>query len=356
MIPREYWVPGAMPINTSVFGGVDDGAIVGGVDDGATVQRPRPTSSGGSGGGGTGSTGGGRGQMTFREFIQYQNQQAQAAARADAQTQRQGVYDWVQSTFDQWGMPAGFADQVINIVQDARSPEQAMTMIRDTAQYKERFAGNIARTKAGYGMLSEAEYLGLERSYRQSLRAQGLPEGFYDDPKDFAEWIAKDVSPEELGARAELAGNLAQQKDPQLWKELRARGITKGDAAAFLLDPDRALPAIQRKLSSAEIGRQAREAGLKFGTKFENSLVDKGITVDAAGQAFDKVAAEEDDLDALAARYGEKEFGKKGLVKAELGMKKKVAQRKKSLASRERAQFGGQQAGSASQAFGGSGF
>lgn len=290
--------------------------------------------------------------MTLREYIEYQEQAAQSAARAQARETRLGVYDWVRSSFQQWGMPDGFANEVIGIVKDARSPEQAMTMIRDTDAYRTRFAGNIARAEAGFGMLSEAEYLNMESSYRQSMRAAGLPEGFYDDPNDFADFISKDVSPEEIAARAEIAGSLAQQKDPQLWKELESRGITKGDAAAYMLDPDRALPAIQRKLAGADIGRAAREAGIKVKNKFENKLVDKGISTEAAKAAFVSVKAEEKDLDALAARYGEKEFGKKGLIKGELGLDKgKTVARRKSLASRERAEWAGQ-AGSASMAFG----
>lgn len=342
--------PNGMPLPSQ---GVDDGAHVV-VDDGATKDRPRNRGGGGKPSPMPQTINRPRpdSNMTLREYIEYQEQAAQSAARAQARETRLGVYDWVRSSFQQWGMPDGFASEVIGIVKDARSPEQAMTMIRDTDAYRERFAGNIARAEAGFGMLSEAEYLNMESSYRQSMRAAGLPEGFYDDPNDFADFISKDVSPEEIAARAEIAGSLAQQKDPQLWKELESRGITKGDAAAYMLDPDRALPAIQRKLAGADIGRAAREAGIKVKNKFENKLVDKGISTEAAKAAFVSVKAEEKDLDALAARYGEKEFGKKGLIKGELGLDKgKTVARRKALASRERAEWAGQ-AGSAAMAFG----
>ena len=364
---RDDRVPGAGiggAINTTPNAGIGGstgagGRGIGGVG-GSTVaggsrSKPSGGGNGGSGGSGNGGSGGSKPQgMSVREYIEYQEQAAQSAARAQARETRLGVYDWVRSSFQQWGMPDGFANEVIGIVKDARSPEQAMTMIRDTDAYRTRFAGNIARAEAGFGMLSEAEYLNLESSYRQSMRAAGLPDGFYDDPNDFADFISKDVSPEEIAARAEIAGSLAQQKDPQLWKELESRGISKGDAAAYMLDPDRALPAIQRKLAGADIGRAAREAGIKVKNKFENKLVDKGVSTEAAKAAFVSVKAEEKDLDALAARYGEKEFGKKGLIKGELGLDKgKTVARRKALASRERAEWSGQ-AGSAAMAFGSS--
>lgn len=357
-VPRGTGIGGGVNTTPNAGAGGSTGASTGG---GGGFRNPldpfmnQGNKRGGNGNGGGSNGGGGGGKprgMSLREYIEYQEQAAQSAARAQARETRLGVYDWVRSSFQQWGMPDGFANDVIGIVKDARSPEQAMTMIRDTDAYRTRFAGNIARAEAGFGMLSEAEYLNLESSYRQSMRAAGLPEGFYDDPNDFADFISKDVSPEEIAARAEIAGSLAQQKDPQLWKELESRGISKGDAAAYMLDPDRALPAIQRKLAGADIGRAAREAGIKVKNKFENKLVDKGVSTEAAKAAFVSVKAEEKDLDALAARYGEKEFGKKGLIKGELGLDKgKTVARRKSLASRERAEWAGQ-AGSASMAFG----
>lgn len=312
---------------------------------GSTWNRPTGHVNGGNGGGGgNGGSNKNRGQMTFAEFMRYQQRQQAKADAAVAAEERQSVYDWVRSTFKTWGMPEGMAGDVIDIVKDARSPEQAMVQIRETDAYKERFAGNIARAKAGFGMLDEASYLQLESSYRQSMHAAGLPKGFYDDPSDFSKFISQDVSPEEIARRAEIAGDLAQKKDPQLWKELQARGISKGDAAAYMLDPDRALPAIEKKLKAAEIGQVARETGMGFrkGKGFENKLADKGISADQARVAFNAVDDKKDALNQAAGIYGEDKFSDKDLAKAELGIGgRKAKRRAKSLASRERAQWSG---------------
>lgn len=346
-----------------------------------SIPSALPTSSGGSGGGGNGgnssspSTG-----MTREEFLAYQARQAAISAKASAAAQAasgQSVYDWMRSNLAQWGLDD---PSIISAITDSRNEFDMLTQIRDTAAYKERFAGNIARAEAGYGMLSEAQYLAMESSYRGSMHAAGLPKGFYDDPSDFAKFIAQDVSPEEIAQRAAIAGNLAQTKDPQLWKELESRGISKGDAAAYMLDPDRALPAIQHKLDSAAIGVAAREAGLTFGgqtrqqhhtlqgpagtttghsngNRFENSLVDKGITQEQARVAFDAVAQDEPGLDALAAQYGQKEFGTKALVRGELGIGgQKAKKRRRELASRERANWGSAGVGSGANTFGSTSF
>ena len=321
---------------------------------------------GGGGGGNNNNNGSDPAGMTREEFLAYQRRQnriearqAEDAAAAAARQQGQSVYDWARSVFAPIFGPE-MTKEIMGAVRGARSEAQALTEIRQTDAYKQRFAGNIARQKAGLPMLSEAEYLGLERSYRGSMRAAGLPKGFYDDNGDFADFIAQDVSPEEIARRADLAGDLGVTKNPALFKELSSRGLAKGDIAAYILDPDKSLPLIERKIAQAEMGAAARDAGMNFakGNKFENKLVGKGITTEAASQAFAAAAEITPDINHLAQKYGEKGFTEKGVVKQKLGIGGKNMRenkaRMKSLASQERAEWSGR-AGAASNAFGGGG-
>lgn len=327
------------------------------------LPDPAPSGSGGggNGGGGTGGGGGGggggannEGAMTRQEFLAAQRRQARIASREAAAARRvagESAYDFMRQQLSEWGLddPA-----VLSIIRDSRNEYEMLAEIRQTDTYRTRFAGNIARAKAGYGMLSEAEYLGLERSYAEELRYAGLPDDVYGRD-DYAKWIGGNVSVKEISERAQLAGDLAVRKDPKLWKELESRGISKGDAAAYLLNPDKALPAIRKKLAGAEIGVAARESGMKLGNRFENQLVDKGVDAGQARQAFQAVAEDEADLDALAARYGDKEFGTKALVKGELGVGgAKAKKRRRELASRERAAWSG--GGGGSTVFGNNSF
>lgn len=315
----------------------------------------------GGGGGSTQPVG-----MTYEEFLAAQRRQNRIAQQNAARTaqmaarqQGQSVYDWARSVFEP--VFGSQTSEIMDAVKGTRSMEQAITEIRKTKAYADRFSGNIARQKAGLPMLSESEYLGLERSYRGAMRAAGLPEGFYDDPKDYANFIANDVSAAELEARANLAGDLAVTKNPQLWKELKSRGLTKGDAAAYILNPEKGLPAIERKIARAEMGAAARDAGMDFakGNKFENKLVGKGVSADAARQAFQYAQDTGQGLNEMASVYGEDGFSDKNLVKQQLGIGGKKTQeeknRAKGLRSKERAAWSGR-AGGAAGAFGSSDF
>lgn len=294
-----------------------------------------------------------------------QQEQAEAQAEAEAEAQSdaaasvrrnkdQGVYAFYEEQFQRWGLSGDLADKVMDWSKDLRGSsnrdEQLLLQIRDSPEYKERFAGNIARAKNGLPMLAESDYLQLESSYKGSMQMAGLPKGFHDDPTDFSKFIANDVSPDEVKRRATLAGDLAINKNPALWAELKTRGITKGDAAAILLDPKQGLPAVERKLAGAGVGATAREQGLKTGNKFENRLVDKlGLAGDdplnagaAVRQGMANVAETKDRWNALATRGGGTEaFSDKQLVKGEFDLSPKVAKKKRELASAERARFGG---------------
>lgn len=301
--------------------------------------------------------------MTREDYLAAQRRQnriaernAAQAARMAARQEGQSVYDWARSVFEPVFGP-GMTDEIMGAVKGTRNEWQAITEIRKTKAYAERFSGNIARQKAGLPLLSESEYLGLERSYRGAMRAAGLPEGFYDDPKDYAKFIENDVSAAELEARANIAGDLAVTKNPALWKELKSRGLSKGDAAAYILNPEKGLPAIERKIARAEMGAAARDTGMDFakGNKFENKLVGKGVSADAARQAFQYAQDTGQGLNEMASVYGEDGFSDKNLVKQQLGIGGKKTQeeknRAKGLRSKERATWSGK-AGGASGAFG----
>jgi len=156
--------------------------------------------------------------------------------------------------------------EAMKIAEGARglSPLEAESYIRDTDIYKERFKGNEMRRKAGLPVLSEAEYLTLEKSYRESLSRIDVPKGFGDSFEDFAEYIAADISAAEFEDRIELAENIQAQWDPDMKKALmNTYGLKKGDLVAFALDPDKAQHAIARRMKNLEIAEDAIEAGFE---------------------------------------------------------------------------------------------
>ncbi len=256
----------------------------------------------------------------------------------------QSVLDWAKQVLGTWGMddPA-----IFDAIKNARNQNDMLIKIRESDAYKKRFAGNIARAEAGFGMLSEAQYLAQEESYRQAMHAAGLPAKFYDSPEDFAALMGGDVSPAEVTARATLAGDAMHNKDPEFVKAMkRMYGLTKGELAAYALDPDRAMPILQRRFDAMELGAEAGRfdiAGAKKG--WLNRLVSQGIDQGQAREAFGKVDAISGDLGRLASGAEVKKSTDRQLANNELGVGGKKSRRKAKrdnvLRSQERANLSG---------------
>lgn len=260
--------------------------------------------------------------------------------------QGQSVYSWIEEQYRQQGL-GDLGGTVVNLLKSGKvkSPEQALTMLRDTPEYAKRFAGNVAREKAGLPMLSEKEYLQQESAYGQVLRQYGLPKGFYDDPSDFSNWIANDVSPDEIGQRASMASDVINSKDPALLATMKDYyGLDKGDLAAWYLDSDKALPVLQRKAQAASIGAEADRQGFDVGRKSANKLASLGITTDQARSAFGDAARDQDALERLA-DMDKTNLNPNKIAQANLGVAPGAAKKIRRLESQERGRFSGKSSG-----------
>lgn len=195
-------------------------------------------------------------------------------------------------------MTAGYGPDKIDLI---------MPELQKTQAFKNRFPGYAQRTANGYNQVSLGEYVQLENSYHRILQEAGLPAGFYDDPSDFGQWIASDVSPDEIQNRVNLATQEAQKIDPTT-KNLLAKfyGLGTGDIASYFLDQNRALPVIKRQYATANIAASAQKAGLAVTDigHYEN-LVDQGVTADAAAQGYGMVKSLNDAVGRSAALYGD---------------------------------------------------
>ena len=147
------------------------------------------------------------------------------------------------------------SDKLVNANQD-----MFVAMIKDRPEYQKRFAANALRLKNGLPELSPGTYIGLENSFKDTLRANGLPENFYDNPEeDFAKWIEGDVAPSEVQARIEKGYNAVANADPEVKRQMESLyGVTESELASYFLDPTRAKPIIENK----QIIRQAQAANI----------------------------------------------------------------------------------------------
>jgi hypothetical protein len=119
-----------------------------------------------------------------------------------------------------------------------------------------------------------------------------MPPGFYDSPEDFQNWIANDVSPDEIQARIENGYLAVNNASPQVIEQFeRLYGVKKGDLAAYFIDPERAKPTFdkyqaQREARAAVVANQAQQqANIALTAAQSEELVRAGVTSQEQAQA-----------------------------------------------------------------------
>lgn len=252
------------------------------------------------------------------------NQEA-AAARAEAAEQQRQVnaIENLTRTFELYGL-GSLAGKIAEFVKQGYGDDTVALLLQETDEYKQRFSANEARRKAGLPVLSAREYLAAETSYRDILRAAGLPSGFYDSQDDFTKFIAADVSPAEMNQRVAAASVFLENADPVYKNALsQLYNMDSGDMLAYVLDPERALPLVQRRVTAVRVGGAVAREGFQLQQAGIESLLandDLYTTTDAQMRDMardarlisnnqQKLAAIEnsvfDDRDALDITFGE---------------------------------------------------
>jgi hypothetical protein len=265
---------------------------------------------------------------------------------------------------------ADLVEPIRALIQDENvSPSEYAIRLRQTTPYQTRFKANAERVKNGLAAITEAEYLQLEDQYQNIMRNYGLPESYYVRGKygvqeGFQNFIANDVSAVELEDRIMNAQNRVINSNPEVLATLKNfyPDITNGDILAYTLDPKNGLDQIKRKITAAEIGGAAVQAGLNRGETPEQraayaaragELGAAGITKAQAQQGFQTVAELAPRGGQLAAMYGESPYTQQTAEQEVFGLGGSVeaAKQRKKLVGLEQASFAGQ-AGTAQGALG----
>lgn len=199
--------------------------------------------------------------------------------------------DYLNGVLRDYGLE-GLGEWAWQKIQSGDSPTRVIQDLRETDVYKRRFVGMEERRAKGLPAISEAEYIGYERAARQMFQAAGLPASFYDQPDDFARWIGRDVSLQELSSRVNDGLLQASKAVPEIKAELqRLYGVTNAQLAAFFLDPDRALPAIESAWNAAQSAGAAVLTGYGQITKAQaERLGALGVNEAQAMQGFGTLA------------------------------------------------------------------
>lgn len=212
--------------------------------------------------------------------------------------------DILVNTLREWGL-AELTGDLDRLIKDGLDAPAVQLRLSETDAYKRRFAGNDERKKKGLPVLSPAEYIAAETSYKTVLRSYGLPASFYDSQDDFHQFIGNDVSPDELNDRAGIAQQVWLSNDAptrDAWRSFY--GLSDGAAIASILDPDRALPVVQRMANAARFGGLATSQGLEADRGRLEQYADTGVSADTVAGAFSKIAQTQGADDRIAQRFG----------------------------------------------------
>ena len=195
---------------------------------------------------------------------------ARQKAAADAEKLRregQSAYDLLLSEFSQYGL-ASLVEPLKALIQSGPSSSELTLALRATDAYKKRFAANPERIKKGYAALNEASYLALEDGYQNVMRNYGLPASYYSKDSmgrqaGFETLIGGDVKVPELEERIILGKNQLLEAPAETRQAFTQffPDITEGDILGYVLNPEKGLSEIKRKVSAAQIG------GAFLGTK-----------------------------------------------------------------------------------------
>lgn len=233
------------------------------------------------------------------------------------------------------------APKIFTYIQNGYNADTIALLLQDTAEYKQRFAGNEQRRKNGLAVLNPGDYLATEAAYRQVMASAGLPKGFYDSPTDFSSWIGGDVSPTEIKSRVDLAVAATTMAAPDVKNQLAYfYGVDNAGLTAYFLDQSKALPLLQKQEQAAQFGAEAAKRGLATDRQRMEDYVTSGFTQSQASQGFQQVAMELPSLQAISDRWGV-DFGQVDEEQAVFGTNATAANKRKGLASQERALFGG---------------
>jgi hypothetical protein len=332
-----------------------------GISSGMNVSYGQPASAGGTSGFFGGFPGGGTPSTGGSTIVSNPSSVTVKYGPGSAgYAERKSAYDLLYQQFASYGL-GSLVEPLKGLIETGISPSEFTLRLRDTDAYKKRFAANSQRINKGLRALSEAEYIALEDQYQNVMRNYGLPASYYTRgdmgaQPGFEKFIAGDVSAAELEDRIATAQNRVINAAPEVSRALREfyPDITNGDILAYTLDPQQALTNIKRKVTAAEIGAGALQAGLATGLSRAEELQRYGVTGETARQGYQAIAGLLPRATKLADIYAKQGMGPFTQATAESevfgtpGAAEAAAKRKK-LTELETAQFSGQvgRAGSA---------
>jgi hypothetical protein len=265
-------------------------------------------------------------QNSFLQYIKgLEERRAQSeAAMAARETERKknDARQIVRTALESYRLPATLGTFIYDLITqdqiDLGNPDSVLFAMRERPEYQERFKANAERVKNGLSELSPDTYLALERDFKQIMRANGLPPGFYDDDNDLAALIAGDTSPSEVQRRIEDGYTAVQLADPEVKRQMyNLYGVDDSQLVAYFLDPTRGEAVLRRQTRAAQISAEAKNlADIQLTSTLAQQLADSGVTQQQAQKGFGEISAMGELVQTFA---GETALSSEQLVGAKFG-------------------------------------
>jgi len=244
-------------------------------------------------------------------------------------------------TFEGYGL-GSLAPRIAEFLTMGYSQDTVSLLLQDSPEYKQRFAANDARVKAGLPVLTPKEYLATESTYRSILQDAGLPKGFYDDKSDFERLIANNIDASQLKGRVDAAAKAVENTDPYYKEALQNMyGLDAGHMIAHILDPEKAAPLVEKQARAVEYGAAALRQGLAQAPTSQYEAYAGGMgTGVGAEQGMAQIAAMTPGLTTLAQISGD-QYSQQTAEQEVFGGLASAQRKREQLTAQEQGRFTG---------------
>jgi hypothetical protein len=213
---------------------------------------------------------------------------AKAQAREAERRRVINAIEAMRGMMTQYGLGA-LMGRIEQYVRDGyNDPDAIMALIRTTPEYKQRFPAMEILAKKNRA-ISEGEYIAFEQSAAQLERAYGLPAGMVSDKDTITNLLGNEVSGRELEERVTMAAAGAFQTTSEVKDMFKTYyGIDAGGLTAYFLDPEKALPLLNKQYASAQIGAEAEMQAFDLGVATAERITELGIGREEARAGFQR--------------------------------------------------------------------
>ncbi len=256
------------------------------------------------------------------------NQYAMDVADAAKRDKEKNAIAVATSSFTNMGL-ASLVPKAIGWIKQGYESDAVLALLRDTQEYKDRFPA-MQSLAAKNRAISEAQYIDFERQANQMERAYGLAPGMLG--KDTVTTLLEnEVSAQELGDRVNMAASGAFQASAEVKTQFKDYyGIDSGGLTSYFLDPDKALPLLEKQYVSAQIGAEAALQDFNINSGLAEEISMAGISNAQAREGFGAASSQK----GLTAGRGDT-VNRSDLVQGNL-MNNQQAQKKISRAQKSR--------------------